>query len=105
LLGTISAGIIGRRWGGGQRENPSRRRRRQELATPTLAQIRAAVTQQRVAAFVLELAMVTLAMVIYFFIRGGLPEPVPEAVSRSTKIIHLEEALASSWSPPGRSRC
>lgn len=37
--------------------------------------------------------MVTMAMVIYFLIRGGLPEPVPEAVARSTKIIHLEQAL------------
>jgi len=37
--------------------------------------------------------MVTIAMVIYFSIRGGLPEPVPAAVARSTKIIHLEQAL------------
>jgi hypothetical protein len=51
------------------------------------------VTPQRVTAFVIELAMVTTAMVIYFFIRGGLPEPVPEAVARSTRIIHLEQAM------------
>jgi hypothetical protein len=51
------------------------------------------VTRQRVTAFVFEVAMVTTAMVIYFLIRGGLPEPVPTAVARSTKIIHLEQAL------------
>jgi hypothetical protein len=37
--------------------------------------------------------MVTTAMAIYFLIRGGLPEPVPAAVDRSTHIIHLEQAL------------
>jgi hypothetical protein len=42
---------------------------------------------------VIELAMVTMAMAIYFLIRGGLPEPVPAAVARSTKIIHLEQAM------------
>jgi hypothetical protein len=48
--------------------------------------------------------MVTMAMVVYFFIRGGLPEPVPEAVARSTKIIHLEQALGifvePNWQEP-----
>jgi hypothetical protein len=51
------------------------------------------VTRQRVTAFLIEVAMVTTAMAIYFFIRGGLPEPVPAAVARSTKIIHLEQAM------------
>lgn len=48
--------------------------------------------------------MVAFAMAIYFFIRGGLPEPVPEAVARSTKIIHLEQALGifveRQWQEP-----
>ena len=48
--------------------------------------------------------MVTMAMVVYFFIRGGLPEPVPEAIARSTKIIHLEQALGifveRDWQEP-----
>jgi len=62
------------------------------------------VTRRRVTAFLIEMAMVTAAMVIYFFIRGGLPEPVPEAVARSTKIIHLEQALGifveRQWQEP-----
>jgi hypothetical protein len=58
-----------------------------------VALVRERVTRQSVTAFVIEVAMVTTAMVIYFFIRGGLPEPVPAAVARSTKIIHLEQAL------------
>jgi hypothetical protein len=62
------------------------------------------VTRRRVTAFLIELAMVTIAMVIYFLIRGGLPEPVPEAVARSTKIIHLEQALGifveREWQEP-----
>jgi len=37
--------------------------------------------------------MVTTAMVIYFLVRGGLPEPVSAAVDRSAKIIHLEQAM------------
>jgi hypothetical protein len=74
------------------------------LATQTLALVRATVTRQRVTAFVIELAMVTVAMVIYFYIRGDLPEPVPEAVARSTKIIHLEQAMGifveRDWQQP-----
>jgi len=62
------------------------------------------VTRQRVTAFVFEVAMVTTAMVIYFFIRGGLPEPVPAAVARSTHIIHLEQAMGifveRQWQEP-----
>jgi hypothetical protein len=62
------------------------------------------VTLRRVTAFVIELAMVTTAMAIYFFIRGGLPEPVPEAVARSTRIIHLEQAMGifveRDWQEP-----
>jgi len=48
--------------------------------------------------------MVTAVMVVYFFIRGGLPEPVAEAVARSTKIIHVEQALGifveRQWQEP-----
>jgi len=48
--------------------------------------------------------MVTTAMFIYFLIRGDLPQPVPEAVARSTKIIHLEQALGifveRDWQEP-----
>jgi hypothetical protein len=62
------------------------------------------VTRERVTAFVFEVAMVTTAMVIYFFIRGGLPEPVPTAVARSIKIIHLEQGLGifveRQWQEP-----
>jgi hypothetical protein len=62
------------------------------------------VTRERVTAFLIEVAMVTMAMAIYFFIRGGLPEPVPAAVARSTKIIHLEQGLGifveRQWQEP-----
>jgi hypothetical protein len=51
------------------------------------------VTPQRLAAFLIEAAVLTAIMVVYFLVRGGLPEPVPQAVARSTKIIHLEQAL------------
>jgi hypothetical protein len=51
------------------------------------------VTPQRLAAFVIEAVVLTAIMVVYFLVRGGLPEPVPQAVARSTKIIHLEQAL------------
>ena len=46
----------------------------------------------------------TIVMAIYFLIRGGLPEPVPAAVARSTKIIHLEQAtgifVERQWQEP-----
>jgi hypothetical protein len=62
------------------------------------------VTRQRVTAFVIEVAMMATVMLIYFLIRGGLPEPVPAAVARSTKIIHLEEAtgifVERRWQEP-----
>jgi hypothetical protein len=62
------------------------------------------VTRQRVTAFVIEVAIMTIVMAIYFLIRGGLPEPVPAAVARSTKIIHLEQAtgifVERQWQEP-----
>jgi hypothetical protein len=62
------------------------------------------VTRQRVTAFAIEVAIMTIVMAIYFLIRGGLPEPVPAAVARSTKIIHLEQAtgifVERQWQEP-----
>jgi hypothetical protein len=69
-----------------------------------LALIRASATRRRIIVILIEMAMVTTVMVIYFFIRGALPEPVPEAVARSTKIIHLEQAMGifveRQWQEP-----
>ncbi len=43
--------------------------------------------------FLVELAMVSLLMVVYFGIRGGLPEPAEEAKARSVQIIEVEQSL------------
>jgi hypothetical protein len=43
--------------------------------------------------FLLELAVVSLLMLGYFGIRGGLPEPAEEAKARSVQIIELEQSL------------
>jgi hypothetical protein len=43
--------------------------------------------------FLLELAGVSLLMLVYFGIRGGLPEPAEEAKARSVQIIELEQNL------------
>ncbi len=59
--------------------------------------MRKKVTRAALVAFLLELTMAVIAMVIYFSIRGGLPEPVNEAVSRSTRIIQVEQALCIFW--------
>jgi len=59
--------------------------------------LRERVTRRAVIAFILELATVFAVMVVYFLIRGGLPEPVDEAVSRSTKIISVEQTLGIFW--------
>jgi len=59
--------------------------------------LRAKITRRALVAFALELAMVFAAMVVYFLIRGGLPEPVDEAVSRSNRIIDVERALGIFW--------
>ena len=59
--------------------------------------VRSKATRGAVVAFLVELAMVFIAMVIYFLIRGGLPEPVDEAVSRSNRIIHVEQAVGIFW--------
>jgi hypothetical protein len=43
--------------------------------------------------FLIELAVVALLMLVYFSIRGGLPEPAEEARARSVQIIELEQNL------------
>jgi hypothetical protein len=104
LLGKAPAGIIGRRWPVGNTEARPGVAGGKALATQTLALVRSKVTRERVTAFLVEMAIVTGLMVIYFYIRGDLPEPVPQAVARSTKIIHLEQALGifvePGWQEP-----
>lgn len=43
--------------------------------------------------FLAELAVVSVLMLVYFSIRGGLPEPAEEARARSVQIIELEQNL------------
>jgi len=62
-----------------------------------VSKLRAKVTRRAVVAFFVELTVAVIAMVIYFAIRGGLPEPVNEAVSRSTRIIQFEQAVGVFW--------
>ena len=54
--------------------------------------------------FLAELFAIVSAMVVYFLIRGGLPEPAAEAVVRATGVIRLEQALGiffeRQWQEP-----
>jgi hypothetical protein len=51
------------------------------------------VQRRDVFRFLIELGVVTLLMLVYFSIRGGLPEPAEEARARSVQIIELEQDL------------
>jgi len=54
--------------------------------------------------FLAELVAIVSAMVIYFLIRGGLPEPAAEAVVRAGGVIRIEQATGiffeRQWQEP-----
>ena len=53
-----------------------------------------ALAQPRdISRFLIEIGVVALLMLVYFGIRGGLPEPAEEARARSVQLIEVEQSL------------
>ncbi len=61
--------------------------------TRVSAAVRRRVTGEEVRRFLGEAALLLGVMIIYFLIRGGVPERAAEAFSRANQIIHLERKL------------
>jgi hypothetical protein len=58
--------------------------------------------------FLLDFVAIVAAMVVYYLVRGGLPEPAAEAVVRAGGVIRIEQALGiffeRQWQEPLQDR-
>jgi hypothetical protein len=63
------------------------------VETEPLADVRWRVTRQEMARFLVEAALLVGAMLVYWLLRGAVPERIAESFSRASNIIRLEERL------------
>jgi hypothetical protein len=71
------------------------RKDEREIAVETrpLADVRWRVTRQEIARFLVEAVLLVGAMLVYWLLRGAVPERIAESFSRASNIIRLEEKL------------
>ena len=63
------------------------------METRPLADVRGRVTRQEIARFLVEAVLLVGAMLVYWLLRGAVPERIAESFSRANNIIRLEERL------------
>jgi hypothetical protein len=63
------------------------------MRAETILAARQRVTKREMMSFVGEALFLFVAMIIYFLVRGGLPERAGEAFSRANQVIQLEQRL------------
>lgn len=63
------------------------------METRPLADVRWRVTRQEIARFLVEAVLLVGAMLVYWLLRGAVPERIAESFSRASNIIRLEEKL------------
>jgi len=65
------------------------------VRTPRKTEVRKAVREIRL--FLIEAAVLVGLMIIYWLIRGAIPERTADAFARARQIIHLEQSLGFFW--------
>jgi len=63
------------------------------VETGPLTDVRGRVTRQEIARFLVEAVLLVGAMLVYWLLRGAVPERIADSFSRASSIIRLEERL------------